>query len=658
MKKINPKLKVSWRKGYFWIKQYRKAKFGQETADKLTVFFKKYPVDMYGAWHSYRKPIKPIEYKLQISPMENDSIGKHLGLTRTEDVELEETKRLFGSSLEEARLAKKDLKKPWTINGSQWMAIQNIHEPWIAEISPIQYARMSKRAQAAYDKKRSAEWQASGDAKQTWEKAVIDAYNKGKFNINDRDVHRDAKSAISSGKIRAKESNKKAKIEKAHTSNRISSTSEVKVGDRVYYIIYRKYADVVKVNKKTVRIKFDDGSAITKDPNMLQWLSHNDVESQAVKENVERNSEHKDINLYEVSASPSEKKAITVLLKKAAKMDAEKLDSLPIGTVIIDKPRKGETPSLYVRVMDSFRGNVLWDSYGLSAFKYLSQGKYSEVREYSSNKLSTALAWGGRKFSIVYEPSSNKNEDVELSEVKYQTFYFKGDKVQYTGKSEIIYGGMFYEFVYMEGHKKGKIGHTPNPPFASNKKNEDVESSNEYLLEVDDNQNRIEKIFKLAKNGLMKLNRRSMQTYMERNRSRWEKEIESLMKVAIKNAASSNRDFADDEIDKAVASFTRLQVTNAFNRATRRNENIETGVKHIKEMRNTLLGNNLDEELFSEPKYKKWTDKLDSFLKRTKGITLENAKQSANVSNAMLHSMFMSNSDIKKVAYKISAEMK
>ena len=44
------------------------------------------------------------------------------------------------------------------------------------------------------------------------------------------------------------------------------------------------------------------------------------------------------------------------------------------------------------------------------------------------------------------------------------TFYFKGDKAQYTGKVEEIYGGTFYEFTYLEGHKKGTIGHTSRRP--------------------------------------------------------------------------------------------------------------------------------------------------------------------------------------------------
>lgn len=38
--------------------------------------------------------------------------------------------------------------------------------------------------------------------------------------------------------------------------------------------------------------------------------------------------------------------------------------------------------------------------------------------------------------------------------------YFNGDKVKYTGKKEIIYGGLFYEYILLEGINKGKKGWT------------------------------------------------------------------------------------------------------------------------------------------------------------------------------------------------------
>jgi hypothetical protein len=41
-----------------------------------------------------------------------------------------------------------------------------------------------------------------------------------------------------------------------------------------------------------------------------------------------------------------------------------------------------------------------------------------------------------------------------------ETFYFNGDLCQYTGKSLMIHGGLFYEFIYLEGIKANKIGHT------------------------------------------------------------------------------------------------------------------------------------------------------------------------------------------------------
>ena len=34
--------------------------------------------------------------------------------------------------------------------------------------------------------------------------------------------------------------------------------------------------------------------------------------------------------------------------------------------------------------------------------------------------------------------------------------YFKGDAAKYTGESEVIYGGLFYEVIMLEGADKGK----------------------------------------------------------------------------------------------------------------------------------------------------------------------------------------------------------
>jgi len=43
-------------------------------------------------------------------------------------------------------------------------------------------------------------------------------------------------------------------------------------------------------------------------------------------------------------------------------------------------------------------------------------------------------------------------------------FYHKGDKCQYTGKTILLHGGLFHEFYYLEGHKKGKFEVTLREP--------------------------------------------------------------------------------------------------------------------------------------------------------------------------------------------------
>lgn len=35
--------------------------------------------------------------------------------------------------------------------------------------------------------------------------------------------------------------------------------------------------------------------------------------------------------------------------------------------------------------------------------------------------------------------------------------YVKGDAARYTGRSEILHGGLFYEIEMLEGHEKGAL---------------------------------------------------------------------------------------------------------------------------------------------------------------------------------------------------------
>ena len=44
--------------------------------------------------------------------------------------------------------------------------------------------------------------------------------------------------------------------------------------------------------------------------------------------------------------------------------------------------------------------------------------------------------------------------------------YLRGDKVAYTGKSEMLYGAQCYEVTILDGHRKGQTGWTYRCPQA------------------------------------------------------------------------------------------------------------------------------------------------------------------------------------------------
>ena len=42
--------------------------------------------------------------------------------------------------------------------------------------------------------------------------------------------------------------------------------------------------------------------------------------------------------------------------------------------------------------------------------------------------------------------------------------YFHGDKFEYTGKSDIFHGALFFEGIFVEGHKTGETVSVVKPP--------------------------------------------------------------------------------------------------------------------------------------------------------------------------------------------------
>lgn len=194
---------------------------------------------------------------------------------------------ILESCLSEAkgRIGKEDLKRPWTINGSQWLIIKKIHEPWAGEISPMQYARMGKGQKAAYDRKRHKEWNDAAKGKAEWRDAVYKAHQDGKFDMNDRDVHPDVKDAVRRKASSDEKEEKERLLIKAMKENEIENTSQLKVGDTVYSIMARNYADVLKVSKKSVRISSQySPKGMKQDVKALQWLSYDDLKKKVFGE--------------------------------------------------------------------------------------------------------------------------------------------------------------------------------------------------------------------------------------------------------------------------------------------------------------------------------------------------------------------------------------
>jgi len=149
----------------------------------------------------------------------------------------------------------------WELNPSMYLSQQNIHEPWIAEIAPTQYARLSKRAKAEYDQKRHREWDASAKGKSEWKGGVWQAFKEGKFDLNTPNVSRETKDIIILMEAKRKEAEISAERTKIYhnflrdTNTNFSRFDQLKPGDRVWNSMSPAYYKVIKVNPKSVRVE-------------------------------------------------------------------------------------------------------------------------------------------------------------------------------------------------------------------------------------------------------------------------------------------------------------------------------------------------------------------------------------------------------------------
>lgn len=186
---------------------------------------------------------------------------------------------------EAAALTVADVKEaPWRFSAGAYQAALGVHAPWIAEISPMQYAHMGKAQKAAYDKRRAAEWDASAAVKREWADAVVAAWRAGKFDPKDGDVHPDAAQEVRWAQQADAKAAKEAERADKNRANEITDVSQVKKGDRVFVLISGTYGEVLRVSRKSVQVSGRFGPMkveISPRRPLLLWKSYNDLHGKA-----------------------------------------------------------------------------------------------------------------------------------------------------------------------------------------------------------------------------------------------------------------------------------------------------------------------------------------------------------------------------------------
>ena len=173
----------------------------------------------------------------------------------------------------------------WEIGPDEYQRRAGVYQPHIAEISPYQYARMSKRQQKAYDEKRSKEWDASRRIKEEWRDQVAGAYERGEIDLKTPGLHREAEDVILHVEIEKEKAAKEAALSKAVEENEIKSLDEISLGDRVFAVGFGRHITIKKINKKSVWGVDDQGEKIFVKTGRrftgLQWKHYNAVKEAA-----------------------------------------------------------------------------------------------------------------------------------------------------------------------------------------------------------------------------------------------------------------------------------------------------------------------------------------------------------------------------------------
>ncbi len=146
-------------------------------------------------------------------------------------------------------------EKPYLFDRDEYQRRLGVHQPWIAEISPMQMGMMSERQKNQYMKKRSAEWEASADVKRKWKQGVINAYDRGDVTLDSKNLSSEGREAIKAELERRKEENERDFMGEFNQKNKVRSMDDIKEGDIIFHPLHG-YGKVVKKYKKSAKMEY------------------------------------------------------------------------------------------------------------------------------------------------------------------------------------------------------------------------------------------------------------------------------------------------------------------------------------------------------------------------------------------------------------------
>lgn len=168
----------------------------------------------------------------------------------------------------------------WDMHPGHYLHKKGVHDPWIMEISPMQYAGLSGRGKREYDAKRDREWSGAAAAKQEWRALVQEAVALGL--VDPKTLRDEAKSVYWSGVAAASKQSAEDAFIAARVAN--ADTSSLAKGDICWSIMASGYVRITKLSAKSARgdrvgSTSEHGRDMKLQRGALEWLSYNDTKA-------------------------------------------------------------------------------------------------------------------------------------------------------------------------------------------------------------------------------------------------------------------------------------------------------------------------------------------------------------------------------------------